>query len=71
MSQMMEICSSSLASGIDIITTLVNAADPLGIVVANINIDICHYIILNNGILKSNSSIFPRSKGILHSTLPN
>ena len=29
-----------------------------------------HYIILNNGILKSNSSVFPWSEGyILHSTL--
>ena len=27
---------------------------------------ILHYIILNNGILKSNSSIFPRSKGLYY-----
>ena len=29
-----------------------------------------NYIILNNGILKSNSSIFLGARGILHSTLP-
>ena len=30
----------------------------------------CHYIILNNGIPKSNSSIFPRSKGYITQYTP-
>ena len=29
-----------------------------------------HYIILNNGILKSNSSIFPRSEGYITQYTP-
>ena len=29
-----------------------------------------HYIILNNGILKSNSTIFPRSKGFITQYTP-
>ena len=29
-----------------------------------------HYIILNNGILKSNSSVFPRSKGYISQYTP-
>ena len=31
---------------------------------------IIHYIIVNNIILKSNSSVFPQSKGYIYSTLP-
>ena len=31
---------------------------------------IVHYIILNNGILKSNSSIFPRSEGYITQYTP-
>ena len=30
----------------------------------------CHYILLNNGILKSNSSIFPRSEGYITQYTP-
>ena len=31
---------------------------------------IVHYIIINNGILKSNSSIFPRSEGYITQYTP-
>ena len=33
-------------------------------------VDILYYIILNNGILKSNSTIFPRSKGYITQYTP-
>ena len=36
----------------------------------NMSEKIVHYIILNNGILKSNSSVFPRSDGYISQYTP-
>ena len=49
--------SSSIFSSSEIVPTAL--VEPRGLK----NKDINHYIIPNNGILKSNSTVFPRSKG--------